>query len=155
MIELLVERVEYDGRDGAGHGGLPPDRHQGFGGRIGPSSNSSNGRIEHDHDEDEPPVTVAGGAALLARGRGGRKEWRRRGGSRFARRSRTAGGPLDGPGACGSRELIREGVVTDYAELARLGHVTRARVTQIMNLLHLAPDIQETLLFLPAGRART
>jgi len=45
--------------------------------------------------------------------------------------------------------LIRDGVVTDYAELARLGHVTRARITQIMNLLHLAPDIQEKLLFLP------
>lgn len=34
-------------------------------------------------------------------------------------------------------------------ELAELGHVTRARVTQIMNLLHLAPDIQEALLHLP------
>jgi len=33
--------------------------------------------------------------------------------------------------------------------MARLGHVTRARVTQIMNLLNLAPDIQEELLFLP------
>jgi hypothetical protein len=45
--------------------------------------------------------------------------------------------------------FIRDGVVGDYAELARLGHVTRARVTQIMNLLMLAPDIQEELLFLP------
>jgi len=45
--------------------------------------------------------------------------------------------------------LIRDGQVADYAEVARLGHVTRARVTQIMNLLHLAPDIQETILFLP------
>lgn len=45
--------------------------------------------------------------------------------------------------------LIREGVVADQSELGRLGHVTRARVTQIMNLLHLAPDIQEALLFLP------
>jgi hypothetical protein len=45
--------------------------------------------------------------------------------------------------------LIRAGVVRDYAELARLGHVTRARITQIMNLLQLAPDIQELLLFLP------
>jgi len=45
--------------------------------------------------------------------------------------------------------LVRDGAVTDQAELARLGHVTRARVTQIMNLLHLAPDIQEELLFLP------
>ncbi len=45
--------------------------------------------------------------------------------------------------------LICAGVVTDQAELARLGHVTRARLTQIMNLLCLAPDIQEQILFLP------
>lgn len=53
--------------------------------------------------------------------------------------------------------LLAEGEVRDYADLARLGHVTRARVTQIMNLLNLAPDIQEELLFLPAtesGRDR-
>jgi hypothetical protein len=46
-------------------------------------------------------------------------------------------------------ELIRRGEVSDYAELARLAHVTRARMTQIMSLLHLAPDIQEALLDLP------
>lgn len=45
--------------------------------------------------------------------------------------------------------LIRDGVVRDYADLARLGYVTRARMTQVMNLLNLAPDIQEELLFLP------
>jgi hypothetical protein len=45
--------------------------------------------------------------------------------------------------------LIKEGAVTNYSELARLGHVTRARVSQVMNLLYLAPDIQEELLFLP------
>ena len=48
-------------------------------------------------------------------------------------------------------DLLRSGVVKDYAELARLGHVTRARVTQIMNLLSLVPEIQEYLLFLPAA----
>ena len=37
----------------------------------------------------------------------------------------------------------------DFADLARVGRVTRARITQIMNLLLLAPDIQEELLFLP------
>lgn len=37
----------------------------------------------------------------------------------------------------------------DYADLARLGHVTRARVTQITNLLMLAPEIQETILCWP------
>jgi hypothetical protein len=46
-------------------------------------------------------------------------------------------------------DLIRQSVVTDYADLARLGHVTRARVTQIMNLRLLAPTIQEELLELP------
>jgi hypothetical protein len=35
-------------------------------------------------------------------------------------------------------------------ELARLGCVSRTRLTQILNLLHLAPDIQERLLWLPA-----
>lgn len=44
--------------------------------------------------------------------------------------------------------LIQDGTVTDQAELARLGHVSRARLTQIMNLLCLAPDIQEEILFL-------
>jgi hypothetical protein len=46
-------------------------------------------------------------------------------------------------------ELVRSSAVKDYAELARLGHVTRARVTQIMNLLNLAPDLQECILWLP------
>jgi len=45
-------------------------------------------------------------------------------------------------------QLIREGVVADQADLARLGYISRARVTQIMNLLNLAPDIQEEILFL-------
>lgn len=50
-------------------------------------------------------------------------------------------------------DIIRQGVVTDYADLARLGHVTRARVTQIMNLRLLAPNVQEQLLFLPRTQA--
>jgi hypothetical protein len=45
--------------------------------------------------------------------------------------------------------LVRTGYAQDYAELARLGGVTRARITQIMNLLLLAPQIQEEILFLP------
>jgi predicted XRE-type DNA-binding protein len=45
-------------------------------------------------------------------------------------------------------DLIRQGHVYDYAEIATLGHVTRARVTQIMNLRLLAPSIQEQLLSL-------
>jgi hypothetical protein len=51
--------------------------------------------------------------------------------------------------------LVREERVQDYAELARLGKVTRARMTQIMKLLDLAPDIQEQLLFLPPVRGLT
>jgi hypothetical protein len=46
-------------------------------------------------------------------------------------------------------KLLDEGVATP-TELARLGQVTRARMSQILNLLHLAPDLQERLLFLPA-----
>ena len=46
-------------------------------------------------------------------------------------------------------ELIRLGQVTGYAELARLGHVSRARLSQVTSLLGLAPDIQEEILFLP------
>jgi hypothetical protein len=42
-----------------------------------------------------------------------------------------------------------DGTIRDYAELARLGGVTRARMTQITKLLDLAPDIQEQILFLP------
>jgi len=44
---------------------------------------------------------------------------------------------------------LRDGIVADYAELARAGHVTRARITQIMDLNLLAPDIQEAILHLP------
>jgi hypothetical protein len=46
-------------------------------------------------------------------------------------------------------QLVRTGQVRNYTELASLGHLTRARISQIMNLLHLAPDLQEALLFLP------
>lgn len=44
-------------------------------------------------------------------------------------------------------DMIARGEVRDYAEIARLGFVTRARLTQIMNLLLLAPEIQEAILF--------
>jgi hypothetical protein len=46
-------------------------------------------------------------------------------------------------------ELVRTGQVGSYSALASLGHVTRARISQILNLIHLAPDLQEALLFLP------
>ena len=44
---------------------------------------------------------------------------------------------------------LRQGVLKDCAEVARVGHVTRARVSQILSLVNLAPDIQEAILFLP------
>src|SRR5262245_21605143 len=44
---------------------------------------------------------------------------------------------------------LRRGVLKDCAEVARVGHVTRARVSQILTLVNLAPDIQEAILFLP------
>ncbi len=47
------------------------------------------------------------------------------------------------------RRIEREDL--DCSELARCGHVSRTRLTQILNLLSLAPDIQERLLFLPAA----
>ena len=50
--------------------------------------------------------------------------------------------------------LVRSGAITDYRELARLGHISPARITQIMVLRQLAPAIQEYLLFLPEGDTR-
>lgn len=39
----------------------------------------------------------------------------------------------------------------DYGDLAQLGRISRPRLTQIFNLLNLAPDLQEELLFLESG----
>jgi hypothetical protein len=50
--------------------------------------------------------------------------------------------------------IVRSGEIRDYAQLARLGHISPARLTQIMVLLHLAPAIQEYVLFLSAADAR-
>jgi hypothetical protein len=45
-------------------------------------------------------------------------------------------------------ELVHLGTVGSYAAAARLGCVSRARISQILGLLNLAPDLQEQLLFL-------
>lgn len=42
--------------------------------------------------------------------------------------------------------LIEEGVVANQTAIAGMMGLTCARVTQIMDLLHLAPDIQECIL---------
>ncbi|HEY8504556.1 MAG TPA: hypothetical protein VIL46_08230 [Gemmataceae bacterium] len=100
--------------------------------------------------ETETPLTFECDIHLDRRGKGGRKEVREGKGPK----------PPAPPGrvprvarlmalAVRFERLLREGVVKDYAEIARLGGVTRARLTQVMNLLLLAPDIQEQLLFLP------
>jgi hypothetical protein len=53
-------------------------------------------------------------------------------------------------------ELVRSGALGSYAAAARLGHVSRARMSQILALLNLAPDLQEQLLFLQRpSRGRT
>jgi hypothetical protein len=44
--------------------------------------------------------------------------------------------------------LVRSGTLCSYAAAARLGHVSRARLSQISSLLNLAPDLQEELLLL-------
>ncbi|MCC5786922.1 MAG: hypothetical protein JJU33_09495 [Phycisphaerales bacterium] len=46
-------------------------------------------------------------------------------------------------------KMLQDGVVGSQTDLAALARVTQPRMTQIMNLLHLAPDIQEEILFLP------
>lgn len=50
--------------------------------------------------------------------------------------------------------LIAQGVVNDYAEIARLTQLSRARVTQIMTLKFLAPAIQEEIAWLPNSRGK-
>lgn len=47
------------------------------------------------------------------------------------------------------RHVVRRPGNNARVSQARLGHVTRARLTQIMNMLNLAPDLQEQILFLP------
>jgi hypothetical protein len=97
------------------------------------------------------PIMIECQINFHRRGRGGRKEIRQ-------------GGAVSSPTPAPNRvpriarlmalairfeSLIQSGTVTNYADLARLAQVSRARITQIMNLLLLAPDIQEAILFLP------
>jgi hypothetical protein len=46
-------------------------------------------------------------------------------------------------------DMVRRGVARDHADLARLGCVSQERISQIMRLLWLAPDIQQEILTLP------
>jgi hypothetical protein len=47
------------------------------------------------------------------------------------------------------QRMLDRGEVQDLADLARRYGISRARVTQIMGLTLLAPDIQQAILFLP------
>ncbi|MCX6625711.1 MAG: hypothetical protein NTY38_32540 [Acidobacteria bacterium] len=47
------------------------------------------------------------------------------------------------------QELIDRGEIRRHADLARLGCVSRERISQMMVLTWLAPDIQEAILRLP------
>ena len=47
------------------------------------------------------------------------------------------------------QEMLRTGEVRDCADLARLAGVTRERISQIMKLAWLAPDIQLEVLYFP------
>jgi len=53
------------------------------------------------------------------------------------------------------QQLVDKGEVADHADLARLAHVSRTRISQIMNLTLLAPDVQEAILLLPRDAIRT
>ena len=47
------------------------------------------------------------------------------------------------------QSMIDSGEVESFQQLAELGKISQPRMTQIMSLLNLAPDIQEELLYLP------
>jgi hypothetical protein len=46
-------------------------------------------------------------------------------------------------------ELLRTGKVRDLEHLATVGNVSQPRISQILSLTMLAPELQETLLYLP------
>ena len=46
------------------------------------------------------------------------------------------------------QSMIESGEVVSFQQLAELGRISQPRMTQIMSLLNLAPDIQEELLYL-------
>ena len=51
------------------------------------------------------------------------------------------------------QDMIQRGEARDYADLARLGCLTRERMSQIMELVWLAPDIQQEILEFPPRSA--
>jgi hypothetical protein len=51
------------------------------------------------------------------------------------------------------QDIIQRGEARDYADLARLGCLTRERMSQILKLQWLAPDIQQQILEFPPGES--
>ncbi len=47
------------------------------------------------------------------------------------------------------QSMIESGQVETFQQLAELGRISQPRMTQVMSLLNLAPDILEELLYLP------
>ena len=50
------------------------------------------------------------------------------------------------------QDMIQRSEARDYADLARLGCITRERMSQIMELIWLAPDIQQEILEFPTSK---
>jgi hypothetical protein len=50
------------------------------------------------------------------------------------------------------QDMIQRGEARDYSDLARLGCITRERMSQIMELIWLAPDIQQEILEFPPNK---
>ena len=47
------------------------------------------------------------------------------------------------------QSMIESGEVDTFQQLAEIGRISQPRMSQIMSLLNLVPDIQEELLYLP------
>jgi len=80
-------------------------------------------------------------------------DWRNRSQSSTAARAAQVAGMRSVPRirrllalALKMEQMVQEGTVKNYSELAHVGRVSAARITQVMNLLYLAPDIQEDIL---------
>ena len=137
ILKLLIERVDYDGAVGS----VEIAFHQ-------------NGMKMLAAE-----VTTHGGDGGMTKGMTVKRQFDVRRGRSNRRQDRPAAKPKIAAG-CVPRisrlmalairfdELVQDGVVENLAKLARLGHVTRARLTQISNLRNLRTDIQEDLLYL-------
>ena len=51
--------------------------------------------------------------------------------------------------AIGFEDMILRGLAKDHSDLARLGCISKERISQVMRLVWLAPDIQQEIMTLP------